>query len=145
MLKFYFYSFCNLNYMTTVLKNSHIASRAFMNRWNVFLTSKIFICILTLLNCLSKRSYFFFSPPQHMRGSISLYSFPGGSDSKGSACKAGDPALTPGLGRSPGEGNGYPLQSSCLENPMDRGAWWAAVHGAAVRHNQSHACTCTQM
>ena len=49
--------------------------------------------------------------------------FPGGSERKGSACKAGDLALIPGLGRSPGEGNGNPLQYSCLENSMDRGAW----------------------
>ena len=46
-----------------------------------------------------------------------------------SACNAGDPGLIPGLGRSPGEVNGYPLQYSCLENSMDRGAWWATVHG----------------
>ena len=45
-----------------------------------------------------------------------------------SACNAGDPGLTPGSGRSPGEGNGNPLQYSCLENPMDRRAWWATVH-----------------
>ena len=51
--------------------------------------------------------------------------FPGGSDTKESACNAGDMSLIPGLGRSPGEGNGYPLQYSCLENCMDRGAWWA--------------------
>ena len=44
---------------------------------------------------------------------------------------AADVGLIPGLGRSPGEGNGNPLQYSCLENPMDRGAWWAAVHGVA--------------
>ena len=43
----------------------------------------------------------------------------------------GDPGLIPASGRSPGEGNGYPLQYSCLENPMDRGAWWATVHGVA--------------
>ena len=49
--------------------------------------------------------------------------------SKESACNAGDLGLTPGLGRSPGEGNGNPLQYSYLENPMDRGAWWATVHG----------------
>ena len=49
--------------------------------------------------------------------------FPGGSDSKASAYNAGDPGLIPGLGRSPGEGNGNPLQYYCLENPMDRGAW----------------------
>ena len=48
---------------------------------------------------------------------------------KASAYNAGDPGLNPGLGRSPGEGNGSPLQYSCLENPMDGGAWWAAVHG----------------
>ena len=56
-------------------------------------------------------------------------SFPGGSDSKASARKTGDLSSIPWSGRSPGEGNGNPLQYSCLENPMDRGAWWAAVHG----------------
>ena len=59
-------------------------------------------------------------------GSCSPPSFPGGSDGKESACNAGDRGLIPGSGRSPGEGNGYPLQ--CLENPMDREAWWATVH-----------------
>ena len=57
--------------------------------------------------------------------------FFGSSDSKESACNAGDLGLIPGSGRSPGEGNGNPLQYSCLENPMDRGAWWATVHGFA--------------
>ena len=47
------------------------------------------------------------------------------------AYSAGDLGSIPGLGRSPGEGNGNPLQYSCLENPMDGGAWWAAVHGVA--------------
>ena len=55
--------------------------------------------------------------------------FPDGSDSRKSACNAGDLGLIPGLGRSPGKGNGNPLQHSCLGNPMDRGAWWAIVHG----------------
>ena len=55
--------------------------------------------------------------------------FPGGSDSKESACNAGDPGSIPGCGRSPREGNGYPLQYSCLENSMDRRAWEATVHG----------------
>ena len=50
------------------------------------------------------------------------WGFPGGSDGKASACNAGDPGSIPGLGRSPGEGNGNPLQLSCLENPMDGGA-----------------------
>ena len=64
--------------------------------------------------------------------------FPGGSDSKESACNVGDPGSTPGLGRSPGGGNGNPLQYSCLENPMDRGAWWATVLG--VEKNQTQRC-----
>ena len=55
----------------------------------------------------------------------------GGSDGKVSACSAGDPGSIPGSGRRPGEGNGDPVHYSCLENPMDRGAWWAAVHGVA--------------
>ena len=53
--------------------------------------------------------------------------FPGGSDSKESACNAGDPGSIPGVGRSPGEGNGKPLEYSSLENPMDSGAWWATI------------------
>ena len=53
------------------------------------------------------------------------------SFSKESACNAGDPSLIPGLGGFSGEGNGNPLQYSCLENPMDRGAWQAPVHGVA--------------
>ena len=62
--------------------------------------------------------------------------FPHSSVSKESACNAGDPGLIPGLGRSPGEGNGNPLQYSCLENPMDRGAWRATVYELArVGHN----------
>ena len=62
--------------------------------------------------------------------------FPGNSDSKESAHNAGDQGLIPGSGRSPGEGNGNPLQYSCLENPMDRGAWQATVHGVSrVGHN----------
>ena len=62
--------------------------------------------------------------------------FPGGSDRKESACNEGDPSLFPGPGRSPGKGNGNPFQYSCLENPMDRGAWRATVHGVTrVKHN----------
>ena len=55
----------------------------------------------------------------------------GGSNGKESACNVGDPDFIPGMGRSPGERNGYPLQYSCLENFMDRGIWWATVHGVA--------------
>ena len=58
-----------------------------------------------------------------------------GSDGKESACNAGDLGSSPGSVRSPGEGNGYPLWYSCLENSMDRGAWPATVHGVSKRHD----------
>jgi len=61
---------------------------------------------------------------------------PGDSDSEESDCNAGDPGLIPGLGRSLGEGNGNPLQCSCLENSMDRGSWWATVHGVTESWTQ---------
>ena len=57
------------------------------------------------------------------------HDFPGGSDGKASAYNAGDVSSIRGLERSPGEGNGNPLQYSWLENPMDGGAWWSTVHG----------------
>ena len=60
-----------------------------------------------------------------------LFADEDGSDDKESACNVGDLGSIPGLARSPGEGNGYPLQYSGLENPIDRGAWQAAVHGVA--------------
>ena len=63
-----------------------------------------------------------FSKPEIDIGSI-IWGFPGGSEVKASASNAGDPGSIPGSGRSPGEGNGTPLQYSCLENPMDREAW----------------------
>ena len=65
------------------------------------------------------------SPSEFLQG------FPGDSDSKESACNAGDPGSIPGLGGSPGKGNGYPLHYSCLEKSMDRGAWRAIIHGVA--------------
>ena len=58
-----------------------------------------------------------------------VYGLLQGLSSKKSACNAGDVGLFPGLGRSPGGGHGNPLHYSCLKNPMDRGAWWATVHG----------------
>ena len=69
--------------------------------------------------------------------SSSVYSgFPGGSEVKASACNAGNLSSIPGLARSPGEGNGNPLQYSYPENPMDGGAWWATVHGVAESQTQ---------
>ena len=61
--------------------------------------------------------------------------FPGGSVVKIPPANAGDVGSIPGWGRSPGGGHGNPLQYSCLENPMDRGAWWATVHRVAKRHD----------
>ena len=75
--------------------------------------------------------------------------FPSSSGDKGSACSSGDLGSTPGLGRSPGDGNGNPLQYSCLENSIDRGAWWATAHGIAeldtterLTHNNSIVVCC---
>ena len=70
-------------------------------------------------------------------GACGLGGLPWWLSGKESACNAGDVSLIPGSGRSPGEGNGNPLQYSCLGNPVDRGAWQAIVHGAAkrVRHS----------
>ena len=60
-----------------------------------------------------------------------ILGFPGGSEGKESTCHPEALGSIPGLGRSPGGGHGYPLQYSCREKPMDRGAWWSTVHGAA--------------
>ena len=69
-------------------------------------------------------SYFVTKKKRNFR---SYPGFPGGSNDKTSACYAGDQSLIPGSGRSSGEGNGNSLQCSCLENSIDRGAWWATV------------------
>ena len=62
--------------------------------------------------------------------------FPSSTDNKVSACNTGVLGSMPGLGRSPGEGNGNSFQYSCLENPMNRGAWWATVHGVTKSPTQ---------
>ena len=67
-----------------------------------------------------------------------------GSDGKESACNAGDPGLIPGSGRSPEEGNVYSFQYSCLENSMDRGDWWATVHGGHKESDMTEPLTWTQ-
>ena len=79
---------------------------------------KTFQILLVLNNCFVLSLLHTWPPPY-------------GSDGKDTACNLGDPDLIPGWGRSPGEGNGNPLQYSCLENSMDRGAWWATDHGIA--------------
>ena len=79
------------------------------------------LCSLVKLSSSFHMGYF-----KHTK--FSHQGFPGGSDAKESSCNERDPDSIPGLGRSPGEGNVYPLQCSCLENSLDRGAWKAAVH-----------------
>ena len=110
-------------------KNTGVGCHALLQ--GIFLTERlnpglphcrwILYCLshLTILCSLSKK-------PQ---GLFHSRSFPGGSDGKESTCNAGDLAPIPGSGRSLGEGNGYPFLYSCLENSMDRGTWWATVHG----------------
>ena len=87
----------------------------------------------------AQRSLLGYSPWNHKESDtteirIALFDFPGGSVGKESAYNVGDLGLIPGLGRSPGEGNGNPFQYSCLENSKDRGAWWATVHWVAESH-----------
>ena len=69
--------------------------------------------------------------PRLLLGTDDMYHCPGGSDGKASTLNVGDLGSIPGWRRSPGEGNGSPLQYSCLENPMDGRAWWATVHGVS--------------
>ena len=86
------------------------------------------MCVLSHFICV----WFFVNPLYPSRIIVSLtvqWDFPGGSDGKDSACNTDNTGSIPGWGRSPGEGNGYSLHYSSLENPMDRGAWRATVHG----------------
>ena len=71
--------------------------------------------------------------------------FPGRSDSKEPACNAGDPSLISRSGRSPGGGHGYPLQCSCLGNPMDTEAWRAAVHGVTESQTRLNSSSRSQL
>ena len=98
----------------------------------------LFICLVTWLDNVSEL-YISYSGKllvlllvEYRVGCVHCHSgFPGGSDDKESACNAEDLGFIPGSGRSPGEGTGYPLQYSCLENSMGRGAWWVIVDGVA--------------
>ena len=81
-----------------------------------------------------QRRYFASKGPSSQSYDFSV--FHGGSNGKASACNVEDPGSIPGSGRSPGEGNGNPLQYSCLKNSMDRGAYWATVHGVTKSRTQ---------
>ena len=120
-------------------KQEHLKLPLFLPEVQEFFMNEFFLmCHLYLINFQSQPRndcLWLFCPVKHyfwMRWFASVFTlswgFPGDSGSEESACSVGDPGLNPGLGRSPGEGQGNPLQYSCLENPMDRGAWWATVH-----------------
>ena len=107
-----------------------------MSLWSVFVGQSVCEQLIWVLSSLSQQTEGS-GPPEHWSTyqinsfSHCVLTFPGGSYGKASACSAGDLGSIPGLGRSPGEGNGNPLQYSCLENPMDRGAWGATVNAVA--------------
>ena len=86
------------------------------------------------------KGYSLFTEPQIYKPKYIYQGFPGGSDGKDSACKMGDLGSVPGLGRYPGEENGYSLYYSGLENSMDRGAWQATVHGVANSRTRLSDC-----
>ena len=91
--------------------------------------TKGYIIALTIWTFVGKVMSLLFNTLSNFVIAFLPRSFSGGSDSKVSAYNAGDPCSIPGSGRCPGEGNGNQLQYSCLENPIDRGAWLATVHG----------------
>ena len=115
----------------------HGLSWSFIKTANLELTKSLIVhTTLTVFGASSPLRFPSLFCPNPYPLAVFICSFPstnkyGGSDGKASAYNAGDPGSIPGLGRSPGEGNGNPRQYSCLENPMDGGAWWAAVHGVA--------------
>ena len=108
----------------------------YKKKWFLTISYKLFSSSLDVLTkCCCIRVFAFSNITQESLGALRAESVPihsslSGSADKESACNAGDLGSIPGLGRSPGWRHGSPLQYSCLENPMDRGAWWATVHGA---------------
>ena len=95
-----------------------------------------------LISSLQSPSAVILEPKKIKSLTVSII-FPGDSGGKASAYNAGDPGSIPGYGRSPGERNGKPLQYSCLENPMDGGAWWPTVHGVSKSQTQLNDFTFT--
>ena len=93
--------------------------------------SNNFIIIVNDIICTYSRLYIIYKKWNEIKILLSLWIIINGSDGKESACNAGDPSLIPGVRKVTGEGNGNPLQNSCLENSMDRGAWRAGVHGVS--------------
>ena len=104
--------------MTSTISLNHTKITSLRTIW---ISTSVLLCKKSLIVYISVYLY----------AKYLLGIFHGGSGGKEIACNAGDPDLIPGSRRSPEEGNGYPVQYSCLENSMDRGAWWATVHGVA--------------
>ena len=105
------------------------------DRKEYYQSNMLYICLITGYLIPTKVSTFSTFEAQRYkvnRVHLHYWGFPDGSVSKEDTCNAGDPGSIPGLGRCPGEGNGNPLQYSCLGNPMDRGTWQATVHGLAM-------------
>ena len=105
-------------------------------RWKSLRTCCYTVSVIPLKGGWKKRVVAESILQERRKGNLCKMSFPGGSDGKESACNAADLGSISGLGRSPGGGDGYPLQCCCLENPMDRGAWWATGHGVAKSQTQ---------
>ena len=122
-----------------LLKDGHGGSPMFQNAKGALILPRHFfssrLCPLYLLSPEKKKKRRPSIIPHITFAAVSIpyrawWGFPGGSVGKEFACDAGDPGLIPGLGKTPGERDGNPFQYFCLENPMDRGAWWwAIVHG----------------
>ena len=113
------YFLLGLSYQHTWFKYMHNPEYLYLELCHFILTQ---ICIFKCLSYTSSWICYRFLKTHQVQHWAS-------PDSKESACNAGYLGLIPGLGRSPGEGHGNPLQYSCLENPMDRKSWWATVHG----------------
>ena len=109
------------------------SSTSHFHYWNIFPFNQDSHIrkVITLLFMIAKRKGTINVNNENSLNKGDEMGFPGASHGKEPTCNVGDPDSVPGLGRSPGEGNGNPLQYSCLENSMDRGAWQATVHRVA--------------
>ena len=138
MVIFYFsHSFCSRNWTLNCKEQLLFVPHIGMDSWIFILSYRLesipLIILLFGFGLLGAPLDWLLS---FRHGSVSLWGFLHGSVGKESACNAGDSGSIPGSETSTGEGNGNPLQCSCLENPVDRGAWWATVRGVArVRHD----------
>ena len=103
-----------------------------IQHFNIWLSLLKFMILIILIAKISQAPLTSQFQIRELRHSETNQGFPGGSDSKESGYKVGDLGSVPGSGRYPGEGNGYPLQYSCLENSMARGAWWATIQFSSV-------------